>query len=227
MNELERIIKSIRPHEAVIYISGYVLSVVSLIISRSGYLEFAASVLFLTGVIFNSRRSRAWFLFSCAGMVFYCITAFHNRFYSEIFIDLFYMVPMQIYGFVNWGRSEKAEDLGIKVERLPVKRLFIYIAAGAGITLVYGYVLTLIGNAAPFAGAAATVCSAIAVMLSARRNLEQFFFWMGNNVCIIAMWLFSLSESLAGLPIIFANAVFVAINLTGFLNWRRQYKKSE
>ncbi|MBQ3378642.1 MAG: nicotinamide mononucleotide transporter [Clostridia bacterium] len=222
MKELERIIKSIRPHEAVIYIAGYALAFVSLIISRDGYLEFFASVLFLTGVVLNSKRSRMWFLISSAGMALYCISAFKNRFYSEIFIDLFYMVPMQIYGFINWGRSKKGEDDAIEPESLEKRKLALYVVLGAAAAAIYGYALTFLGNAAPFWGAAATVCSAIAVMLSAGRMIEQFFFWMANNLCIIAMWMLSLSESFAGLPLIFVNAVFVVINFLGYLNWRKR-----
>ncbi len=221
MKELKRVLKSIRPHEAVIYIAGYALAVISLIVSRDGLFEFAAALLFLTGVIFNSKRSRAWFLISSAGMALYCIAAFGNRFYSEVIIDMFYMVPVQIYGFINWGRAEHDADNAVRVTHLPVGKLIIFIAAGAAVTVIYGYILTLIGNAAPYAGAAATVCSAIAVVLSARRAREQFFFWIGNNLSIIAMWLLSIHENPGGLSIIFANAVFVAINLMGFISWKR------
>ena len=107
MDGLKRILKSIKPHEAAIYILGYVLIAVSMVISRGGYLESAASLLFLTGVILNSKRSRAWFIISSLGMFIYSYLAFGNRFYSEIFINMFYMVPMQIIGFINGAKPKR------------------------------------------------------------------------------------------------------------------------
>ena len=120
MNELKRIIASIKPHEAVVYLIGYAAVIVSIFIANGAYIESAASLFFLTGTILNAKRSRAWFAFSSIGMILYSYVAFHNRFYSELIINAFYMVPMQIYGFINWGKS-KEKRLIIEVETLPAK----------------------------------------------------------------------------------------------------------
>lgn len=223
MKELKRILKSIKPYEAVIYIIGYLSVLLSMLITRDGCLESIASLLFLTGVILNSKRSRVWFLISGVGMIIYSYAAFHNRFYSEIFINMFYMLPMQIYGFVNWGKAKEKNSV-LEIVQLDAKRMALCILLCAAVSALYGYLLTFIGNAAPFAGAAGTVCSALAVMLAAKRVTQQFIFWMGNNVCIILMWVASLESNFSGLPIILVNTVFVVINFIGYLNWRKMYK---
>jgi len=221
MNELKRIIASIKPHEAVVYLIGYAAVIVSIFIANGAYIESAASLFFLTGTILNAKRSRAWFAFSSIGMILYSYVAFHNRFYSELIINAFYMVPMQIYGFINWGKS-KEKRLIIEVETLPAKKFILYLLCGAAVTLIYGWLLTFIGNSSPYIGAASTVCSALAVMFAARRIMHQFLFWIANNLCIIAMWILS-STSFSGLPIIVVNAVFVVMNAMAFATWRRLY----
>ena len=221
-NEFERIIKSIKRHEMIIYITGYALVFASAFITR-GYIESLASFLFLSGVILNTKRVRAWFIASSLGMLIYSYIAFQNHFYSELLINLLYMLPMQIYGFISWGKS-KQKHTTFEIISFDFKKMLIIFAVSSVAAALYGFLLTFINNESPYLCACATVCSAVAVMLAARKATQQFLFWVGNNVCLVLMWSQQVLGNISVMSLVLVNFIFIVTNLLGLHNWLKMQK---
>jgi nicotinamide riboside transporter PnuC len=165
-----KIVEKFSTSEKKLYFPVLILVIIlTFVIFKSGYLEFLISLLYLSGVMLNTKGIRFWFLFTALGVLIYSYVAFNNSFFSEVLINIFYMIPIQIWGFVKWNK-DKEKNTDLKINSLSLKQsvfagLFIIF-----ITFCYGYFLLYIRNAIPFVSSFSTACSALGATFAAKKN---------------------------------------------------------
>ena len=120
----------------------------------------------------------------------YTVLAFQNKFYGEVFEQMFYIVTM-IWGMVAWARNMHTNEDGtqdVNTRKFGLAEwLFTIVGVAVG-TWLFGRVLVAMGAAQPYTDAATNVMALFAQILMVKRYREQWVLWLLIDVCCIKMW---------------------------------------
>jgi nicotinamide mononucleotide transporter len=178
-------------------------------------LELVAAI---TGAIsvWLSVRQNIWsWPTAIVNVVLYAVVFWENKLYADMGLQVVYAV-LSLYGWYEWrfggeGRTE------LRVTRTPRQ-------LGALLTLIAAVGSALLGTllrhttdaALPFMDSFLSSTSLVAQWMMTRKLLENWLVWIFVDVLYVGMFLFKGLYLTAGL-----YAVFLALAVRGYLEWRR------
>ena len=177
--------------------------------------EWIAAACGLINVALIIRRSVWNYPFGFAMVVLYFFIFRDYRLYSDAALQV-YFFAIQVYGVWNWLQGQGG-DGRVVIAPLPRARLTGYLAVTG---LAWIGIATAMARytdaAAPWQDAAVAALSVLAQFLLARRHLESWLIWIGVDLRAIELFI---SRGL--IPTAALYTLFLAMAITGFLQWRR------
>ena len=151
----------------------------------------------------------------------YTVLAFQNKFYGEVFEQVFYIVTM-IWGMVAWARNMHTNEDGtqdVNTRKFSVKD-WIFTVVGVLIgTWAFGKVLVAMGANQAYTDAATNVMALFAQILMVKRYREQWVLWLLIDLFCIKMWWVAGNWSMVAMYIAWtANCIY------GWINWTKLNK---
>ena len=151
----------------------------------------------------------------------YTVLAFQNKFYGEVFEQVFYIVTM-IWGMVAWARNMHTNEDGtqdVNTRKFSVKD-WIFTVVGVLIgTWAFGKVLVAMGANQAYTDAATNVMALFAQVLMVKRYREQWVLWLLIDLFCIKMWFVAGNWSMVAMYIAWtANCIY------GWINWTKLNK---
>ena len=151
----------------------------------------------------------------------YTVLAFQNKFYGEVFEQIFYIVTM-IWGMVAWARNMHTNEDGtqdVNTRKFSAKD-WIFTIVGVLIgTWLFGKVLVAMGANQAYTDAATNVMALFAQILMVKRYREQWVLWLLIDLFCIKMWWVAGNWSMVAMYIAWtANAIY------GWYNWTKLNK---
>lgn len=181
----------------------------------------------MTGVAYtvcNGKGKRCAYLFGLVNSVLYACIAFNAQIYGDAILYLFYYLPAMIVGFALWSRHVDARNLEVAKRLMGARgRMGVAVLCAAG-TIAFGFVLRAMGDAAPFLDSFTTVVSAVALLVSLGRYIEQWSLWTAVNAAEVVLWIVRLAQGGAaevGSSLVMW-ALFLFIGLGMWVRWARQ-----
>jgi len=163
------------------------VDIVRAFMSEMSPIEGAAAVLVLVNVWLVARRNIWNYAFGIAGVAIYGWVFFHAKLYSDMLLQVFFLV-LNVYGLIQWRRS-RAEAGDVVVERMGVGRRFIW--AGGILAAVggWGWLMDTYTDASlPYWDAGVAMTSVAAQLLMAWRKLENWWLWIVANILSIGLY---------------------------------------
>ena len=151
----------------------------------------------------------------------YTVLAFQNKFYGEVFEQIFYIVTM-IWGMVAWARNMHTNEDGtqdVNTRKFGLGEwLFTIVGVVIG-TWLFGRVLVAMGAAQPYTDAATNVMALFAQILMVKRYREQWVLWLLIDAFCIKMWWVAGNWSMVAMYVAWtANCIY------GWMNWTKLNK---
>jgi nicotinamide mononucleotide transporter len=180
-------------------------------------LEAVAALLGLVYVTLIVRRRREGWIAGAISSAIYVYLAYAARLPMQALLQAWY-VAMGVYGWYSWTRNTEQE--GGRIRCWPPAR---HLAAIAGILLASGLTARLLAAethaAWPWIDSLTTWTSVFATWLVTRMHLENWLYWMVND--LLTVFLFAAqSHPLTALLYL----VFFGFSVAGLRAWRRQYR---
>ena len=151
----------------------------------------------------------------------YTVLAFQNKFYGEVFEQIFYIVTM-IWGMVAWARNMHTNEDGtqdVNTRKFGLAEWLFTIAGVVIGTWLFGRVLVAMGAAQPYTDAATNVMALFAQILMVKRYREQWALWLLIDVFCIKMWWVAGNWSMVAMYVAWtANCIY------GWMNWTKLNK---
>jgi nicotinamide mononucleotide transporter len=197
----------------VLTVSSYNVSVLELLGTLSGLacVWLAARQMILTWPV-------GMFSMACFFALFYQVNL-----YSDMLLQVYFFV-MSIYGWWNWNREKQSH---LPVTRISGKMATGLIAALVVLTLSGGFLMSGIHNlmpeyfsvpaAFPYADTFIAWASVFALILQARRKLENWILWLA--VDILAVFVYA---DRGIMLVCIEYAVFTGLAVYGFYVWRKE-----
>ncbi|WP_428328264.1 nicotinamide riboside transporter PnuC [Mucilaginibacter sp.] len=148
----------------------------------------------------------------------YIFIFFDARLYADMGLQ-FYFMAMNFYGWYYWSRKPATENKA-PVLLITKKEVIFSVIAIIIFTYILGSILKLTPASYPFIDSFCTACSLIAQVLLARKVLENWLIWIFVDVIYVGVYIFKGLHLTAVM-----YAVFVAIAVLGYIDWKKDYKK--
>jgi nicotinamide mononucleotide transporter len=186
------------------------------------WLEFTAVVFGLLSVWF-ARAQNIWVfptgIISVAIYVYICLGA---KLYADMGINAYYFI-MSVYGWIYWTRGDATSKVQVQVSWNTQKEWFLSLITLLGSFLLIFWVLQdFTDSDVPAADALTTSFAFVAMLLMARKKIENWHAWIITDALSIPLYLYK------GLWLTsFQYFVFLIIAVMGLRTWQKQYREQK
>ena len=189
-----------------------IFSIIGLISSLSGVLTS----------IYQVRASIACYFWWILNTVTYAFVAIHENLYGQFIQNIIFLLPLEIWGFIAWRRNmSKTNNDSIEVRRLTLKNWIVTIIC----LLIFWYLyaeflvylpeifkslfnITILPDNQIKLDSFTSAITIFAVILTSKRYVEQWMFWVVANVGIVLF-----------IKNIITTGIFSVSDLSGALVW--------
>lgn len=164
------------------------------------------------------------YIFGLISSVLYSYISFKNAIYGNLFLNLFYYIPMQILGIFQWKKHLKKTTNEIYKTKLEKKELIqlsiISILACVGAV----FILKNIQDGNPIIDGITTMLSIVGMYLTVKRCIEQWIVWTIVNGLSVIMWL---NIALKGIHVYSTALMWFVYFLLGiyfYIQWNKEIR---
>jgi len=211
--------------ELILLLGGMIALVVSGILCNSTLLTIICSI---TGIMCALTQAKGKVISQFIGLilvVIYSIISYQNKYYGEVLIYIFIMLPLFISGIISWLKNINNDTNIVKENELSKREWIILTSISLVLFIGLYYLLKYFNTKQLFISTLSMVTSLFATYLVARRSKYGFLFYIGNDIILFILW---------GLPVIQGNLLLIPmlinplINLIndtyGWISWNRRNK---
>lgn len=190
------------------------------------YVEFIGTIFGLLCVYWASRENILTWPAGLVNVTFFFVIFYQVQLYANMFLQIVFFIS-NIYGWYKW-RLPASEN---KITKMNLKQIAIAVLLSVVGTLVMGYFISNIHlyfptyftepSAYPYTDSLVTVLSLIAVILMAKKKVENWAMWVLIDViCVVLYYKQGVYFISLEYLILFGIAAY------GLYNWQKKAKKS-
>ncbi len=195
--------------------------------------EIIGSIACITGVIcvvLVAKRSISNYIFGIINVSLYAYIAYRSQLYGDFALNALYYFPMQFIGWFFWVKERGVKNNKGEIDTTLVKshkmtsmgRIILVISCII-LTLLTGYLLSIYtADPQPYKDSATTVLSVIAMILLAKKFMEQWYLWGIVNIISIIMWtMIWLNGDQHALLMVIMFIFYLANSINGIIVWSK------
>lgn len=188
-----------------------------------------SSVSGIVCVIFTAKGNPVAQYLSIVFAVFYSIVSYQSKYYGEMLIYLFLMIPIHAACILSWIRNRRnPESAEVKINTLRPREYILMGIADCLVTVAFYFLLKALGTAELIVSTVSLVSSVSAAYLMLRRSEYYAVCFIVNDVILLLLWgLRVYHYGPASLPTLVTFAVFLINDVYGFFAWKRRKKRQE
>lgn len=222
---LNKLFKDWTKFEKVLLIGSIILVLLVGIIFKSEILTTICSIVGITTALLLAKGKNLGQVFGLLIVVLYSIVSFKNKYYGEVIIYLCVMLPMYIIGIISWLRHQNKETNSVEVNTIKVKEwILVSIVSIAAFIGIY-FLLKVFNTSELFVSSLSVIDSLFAVYLGVRRSKYSFYFYVVNDLILIALWgIPVITGTLILIPMVFNPIINLINDIYGIYNWKKLEK---
>ena len=212
--------------ESILYIAGLALIITMSVIFKASWIPAVTGLFGLTCVLFTAKGKVIGILFTWGMIVFYSILSFKNKYYGEVFINIFMMFPMTVISLVEWIKH-LGKDYVVKVNSITKKELIIVSIVAALAFVVFYFALKALGTSQLIFSTISIVTSVLATYFQSRRSKYGFLSFLFNDAVLCVLWALATVEDIKNVSMLTAVALYVICDIYGFISWSVMQKRQQ
>lgn len=147
----------------------------------------------------------------CSFVVFY-----EAKLYADLILHIFFLV-MNIYGWYYWVFGKPSAAIELPITRSTHYLILSTLMAGVLGTIMLGFILTKHTDAAlPYWDSSVTIFSLVAMWLTARKKIENWYFWIGIDVIATGVYI---SKGIYFYGLLYG--IYIILAVAGLINWHK------
>jgi len=207
---MKKLFKDWSKFEITLLLTSIIVVIISGVFAKSNLLVIMSSI---AGVSCALTQAKGKVISQFIGVILvglYSVLSFQNRYYGEVLIYIFIMLPLFIGGIISWIKNvNKETDTVNKNELKIVEWIVLTIVASVTFIGLY-YLLKYFNTSQLFVSTLSMVTSLFATYLVARRSKFGFLFYMGNDIIMLILW---------GVPVVLGNLTLIPMMVNPIINF--------
>ena len=227
-SEMKKLFKDWSVFEIILLITSPLIVLLVGIIFKSEVLTMITSIVGIICALLLAKGLVLGQFFGIAIVILYSIVSYKNGFYGEMLIYLIIMLPMYIWGIIEWLKHKNRETKSVEVNSIKWKEWLIVAICSVVVFIGFYFLLEALNTKELIVSTLSVVDNIFAVYLLARRSKYGFVSYIVNDLILIVLW---------GIPIIQGNLLLLAmlinpiVNLIndtyGVVNWTKIQRKQK
>lgn len=185
---------------------------------HQSWLEIIGVITGLLCVYLAAKNKILNWPFAIISVGIYIFIFFNSHLYADMGLQVYFMA-MNIYGWYYWSHKP-ANEQKTPVVLITRKEIILSIIGVLVFTCILGSILKYTPASYPYIDSFCAACSLIAQVLLARKVLENWLIWIFVDVIYVGVYIFKALDLTA-----LMYAIYVAIALMGYIDWKKDYKK--
>lgn len=192
---------------------------------KADLLTTACSIIGINTALLLAKGKNLGQLLGILITLLYSILSFKNKYYGEVLIYVFLMLPMFVVGTFSWIKHQNKKTNSVEINNIKAKEWIIVSIIFIGVFIGIYYVLKAFNTNELIVSTASVLASLFAVYLQVRRSKYSFSFYIVNDIILFILWGTPVFKGNYTLIPMLLNPVFNFINdLYGFYYWRKTEK---
>ncbi|WP_297435936.1 nicotinamide riboside transporter PnuC [uncultured Clostridium sp.] len=198
----------------------------------------------LFAAIYTARGEVLCYLWGFLNALVYIYIVFTGDMYGQAILFTFFKLPMQVIGYKAWKKSlANSDDDVVEVKKLTNRNWVTLVTSFFVIWIAYGIFLkflpqifdllfnkTITPDSDFIVDALASTLTILAVILSTKRFMEQWYLWLSANSIGILLFTISIIQNKSFTLTTFAGMIiwtqFTVNAVYGYINWRKLNRKA-
>ena len=208
--------------EKILCFSSITIVLIAGILSSSNLLTISCSIMGITCVITQAKGKLISQFIGFILVVLYSILSFQNKYYGEVLIFIFIMMPLFIVGIVSWIRNINKETNTVVKNELSKKEWIVLLIISIILFVGLYYLLKYFNTQQLLISTLSMITSLFGTYLVARRSKYAFLFYMGNDIILLILWGLPVVNGELGLiPMIFNPIINFINDIYGWKSWNK------
>lgn len=220
---MKKILKDWTKFEIGLMIISLITVVMSGILCKSTALTIICSI---TGIICALTQAKGKIISQFIGLILvalYSIISFENKYFGEVLIYIFIMLPLYISGIISWIRNIDTKTNTVIKNELKKKEWLILSIIATILFIGLYYLLKIFNTNQLFVSTLSMVTSLFATYLVARRSKYGFLFYIGNDIILFILWGLPVFQGeLILIPMLFNPIINFINDMYGWINWSKK-----
>ena len=212
--------------ELTLYILGLILICVTSIIFKASLLSAITGLFGLSCVMFTAKGKVLGIFLTWGMIVCYSILSFKNKYYGEVFINIFMMFPMTIVSLVAWLKN-LGKDYVVKVNSITKKEVAIVSTVAIVAFVAFYFILRALNTSQLVFSTISIVTSVLATYFQSRRSKYGFLSFLFNDAVLCVLWLLATLKDIKNVSMLTAVVLYVICDIYGFISWGLMQKKQK
>ena len=179
----------------------------------------------LLNAIMASNFKRVNYIYGLICYILMGLVSYQNHIYGMFFFYLFIFAPLQVYGFITWGKNKNKDNELITRSFSPQTRVITIISCIV-LSLSMAFLLQKIPGARfTYLDSFSNIINLFGVILLALRFNESWWLWLINNIIDVILW--NNVHQLSGvysLSMLLSSAIYLLVNFYGIYKWNNKNK---
>ena len=174
---------------------------------------------------YASSFKRINYLFGLISYLIMGYIAYKNHVYGLFVFNVFVFAPMQLIGYINWGKNQD-KSKNVIIRTFSTQNRFLLIAACIVFSLILAAILNIIpGSQFTYLDSFSNIINLSGVVLMTLRFNESWWLWLINNIIDLILWtnILHLNGDYSVYMFI-TSIIYLAINVYGLIKWEDKKK---
>lgn len=208
-----------------LFFSILLVSVVFFAGKKKDAWSYCSSISGIVCVLFTAKGNPLAQYISIAFAALYSITAYFSKYYGEMLIYLFLMIPIHFCCIISWLKNRKSPNAAeVKVNSLSKTEYLVMGFFDILVTIAFYFLLKALGTSELIVSTISLVTSVSAAYLMLRRSEYYALCFIANDIVLLVLWGLELKRDLSSLPTLITFCVFLLNDVYGFISWKKRKK---
>lgn len=226
--DLKNALKSLTKFEKFLWVvSVIVVAGIFFFFGNTDYLNLCSSLIGVTALIFLAKGHAIGQVLIIIFAFFYGYISFHFRYYGEMITYLGMTVPMAVVALVSWLRHPFKDTSEVEVSKLSKKQISVMIFFTVAVTVMFYFILKLLGNASLVLSTVSVTTSFVAAYLTALRSPYYALGYAANDLVLVILWIIAARQDINSVSMVICFLVFFINDMYGFINWKKIEKRQK
>lgn len=227
---MKKVLKNWNIFETLFLIISLIILILCFILSQDkNIFSLIASILGIITVLCGAKGLVVAPMINIIYNIIYIALSISQRYYGEVLIYIFLMIPLNIITIISWLKNKSKENKDIvKVNILSKKEYFYIITITILITIGFYFLLKALNTNELLVSTISLTDTLLASYLMLRRSSNYAIAYIVNDIVLITLWGLSIKNSgTTYLPIVISFIIFLFNDIYGLINWKKMEKNQK
>lgn len=212
--------------EKILLFGSIVLVSLVALVFKSDLLTTICSIVGIITALLLAKGKNLGQLFGILITILYSIVSFNNKFYGEVIIYVFLMLPMYVIGIISWIKHQNKETNTVDVNNINKKEWGLVSILSIIVFIGIYFLLKSFNTNELIVSTISVIASLFAIYLQIRRSRFSFYFYIINDLILIVLWgIPVILGNLLVLPMVFNPIINLINDSYGVYNWKKLEEK--